>query len=59
MHSPDAHEIMQRFKSEGSILRKSMQDTALLIAAQVGDRRCMALALTKLEEAMMWAEKGM
>jgi hypothetical protein len=55
-------EIASRFPIRGEGRTKTTeqiaQNLALVIEATVPDPRCRALALTKLEECMLWAAKG-
>lgn len=55
----DAHAIARRFHSKGGDpLTRMAQDFALMLYANTPDRRCCDAAVEKVEEALMWAEKG-
>jgi hypothetical protein len=52
-HPPNEEQVLQHQK-----IRSMAKSLALLITALCPDRRERSLALTKLEEAVMWANAG-
>lgn len=50
----DAKKAIERYREEFTALGESIADDCPVII----DARCLALALTKLEEAHMWLNKG-
>lgn len=40
------------------LIRDAAKTLATMIDAAPGDARCLALAITNLEQAVMWANKG-
>lgn len=52
-HAPDANQVIKYEK-----LRKGAKELAYLIGQLCPDGRCKSLAMTKIEEAIMWANKA-